>query len=218
MAEDGSEALITALVPPGVTCCEQIGTLGGSLLRNEMDLLSSNTVSKRREEFAAGRTCARTALAKLGIAPISILQGSQGEPLWPEHTIGSITHCTGYCAAAVMSQHPYRGLGIDAESNEALPVDVLRLIGKPEELQWISNMTDEDICWDRLLFSIKESVYKVWYPQEHCWLDFHQACVEIDRETETFRVNLDCPGLFCPQTIEGRFVVTRSLILSCAWV
>lgn len=218
MADGSSEALIATLVPPGIMCSEQVGTLGGSLLSGESELLSPRTVSKRQEEFTAGRTCARAALAMLGIAPNPILRGVNGEPLWPEHVIGSITHCRGHCAAAVTSLQRYRSLGIDAEPNEELPPRMLGVIAKPDERQWIANMTNEDVCWDRLLFSIKESLYKVWYPLERCWLDFGQAYVEIDVKASLFKATLDYQGRFCPKVVEGRYMVTRSLVLTCAWV
>ena len=217
MADGKLEALMAGLVPPGITCSEQIGTLEGSLLDPEAKLLSAKAVRKRREEFAAGRTCARAALAMLGVAPSPILRGLQGEPIWPEHVIGSITHCSGYCAAAVTSGPRYRSLGIDAEPNEALPPGVLDLIAKPEERQWVTNTADEELCWDRLLFSIKESVYKVWYPLERCWLDFHQARVEIDAGAKSFRATLDRPGRVCPRVLEGKYASTESLLLTCAW-
>ena len=148
---------MAALVPPGVTCCEQVGTLGGILLSEEAQLLSPNTVSKRRAEFTAGRTCARTALAIFGIEPAPLLRGSRGEPLWPEHVTGSITHCSGYCAAAVTLLHRYRSFGIDAEPNEALPPHVLELIARPEEQQWIAKKTTDDVCWDRLLLASRKA-------------------------------------------------------------
>ena len=113
--------------------------------------------------------------------------------------------------------HLYRSLGIDAEPNEALPPGVLELIARPEEMRWIASIPEENACWDRLLFNIKESEYKVWYPLEFSWLDFHQASVEIDRSANLFRATLECPGLDCPQVLEGRYKVTASLIVTCAW-
>jgi 4'-phosphopantetheinyl transferase EntD len=71
---------------------------------------------------------------------------------------------------------------------------VLDLIAGPEDRQWVTNTADEGLCWDRLPFSIKESVYTVWYPLEHCWLDFHQARVEIDAGGKIFRATLDRSG------------------------
>ena len=35
------------------------------------------------------------------------------------------------------------------------------------------------MCWDRLLFSAKESVYKAWFPLTGRWLGFEDADVTI---------------------------------------
>jgi 4'-phosphopantetheinyl transferase EntD len=216
---DASEkVLMASIVPTDARCYEQIGVLGGSLLPVEAELLGPRTVSKRREEFTAGRTCAREALALLGISRRPILQGKQNEPLWPEGVVGSITHCKGYCAAAVASLNWCGGIGIDAEPNESLPPGVLELIARQREQDWILNAKEEDICWDRLLFSIKESLYKVWYPLERRWLDFDEAEVTIDAGTRTFKAALLCATSICPPMVEGRFYASGSLLLTCASV
>jgi 4'-phosphopantetheinyl transferase EntD len=36
------------------------------------------------------------------------------------------------------------------------------------------------VCWDRLLFSAKESVYKTWFPLARRWLGFESADILID--------------------------------------
>src|ERR1700710_434937 len=193
------------IVPASACCYEQVGILRGSLLPGEEELLVPRTVSKRRKEFTAGRTCAREALTLLGMPRMPILQGKQNEPLWPEGVVGSITHCKGYCAAAVASLSLCDGIGIDAEPNEHLPRGVLRLIARRREQDWILNAKKNGICWDRLLFSIKESLYKVWFPLERSWLDFDQAEVEIDAGKRTFKAALLCATSICPPIIEGRF-------------
>jgi 4'-phosphopantetheinyl transferase EntD len=72
-------------------------------------------VEKRRQEFATVRHCARLALAELGVAPAPILPGIRGAPIWPDGIVGSMTHCTGYRAAAVGRTTQVGGIGIDAE-------------------------------------------------------------------------------------------------------
>jgi 4'-phosphopantetheinyl transferase EntD len=47
-----------------------------------------------------------------------------------------------------------------------------------------------DVCWDRLLFSAKEAVYKAWFPFTHRWLGFEQALVTLDPNTGTFGAHL----------------------------
>ena len=36
-----------------------------------------------------------------------------------------------------------------------------------------------EVCWDRLLFSLKESVHKAWFPLTRRWLGFEQALVRF---------------------------------------
>ncbi|MDK1493915.1 hypothetical protein QN219_28415 [Sinorhizobium sp. 7-81] len=97
-----------------------------------------SAVESRRREFAIGRTCARSALSKLGFPPCAIPGGPHRAPLWPSGIVGSITHCAGFCAAAVALQEDYVALGIDAEVDEELPSGVLAIISVDEERQWLA--------------------------------------------------------------------------------
>jgi hypothetical protein len=65
-------------------------------------------------------------------------------------------HFGHYCAAAVALTESYRSIGIYAEPNEPLPSGMLSLIACMRENEWISEAgaSEQDICWDRLLFSI----------------------------------------------------------------
>ncbi len=163
-----------------------------------------NAVPKRRHEFATARACARAALAELGIAPTAIPSGPKGEPLWPDGVVGSITHCRGYRAAAVARKADLATIGVDAEPNEGLPERLLPDIALPPEREAIGALqrSDPSVCWDRLLFCIKESVYKAWFPLAGRWLGFEDAQIAIDRADASFRVRLLVPG----PSVEGRLV------------
>jgi 4'-phosphopantetheinyl transferase EntD len=39
---------------------------------------------------------------------------------------------------------------------------------------------DSAVCWDGVLFSAKETVYKAWFPLTHRWLGFEQASITIN--------------------------------------
>jgi 4'-phosphopantetheinyl transferase EntD len=75
----------------------------------------------RRREFAAGRACARRALARLGCPPQALGRGSLGEPLWPAGWSGSITH-DGGLAAAIAHRSP-----------EAAPTSAIDLVASPRD-------------------------------------------------------------------------------------
>lgn len=177
-------------------------------------------VEVRRREFITARACARDALGHLGIAPQPIPSGSRGEPVWPAGVVGSITHCAGYRACAVALDRDLTTIGVDAEIAEPLPIQLIDDIALPEERRWIEQLTAEDpsTSWDRLLFSIKESIYKAWFPLTRSWLGFEDASVSIDRERRTFSAHLLVPG----PTLQGRhldgfsgsWMVAEGLVIS----
>ncbi len=157
----------------------------------------SRATESRRREFATGRSCARAALARLGLPPVAVPPGPQGVPLWPEGVVGSITHCPGYVAATVALTGDVVSLGVDAEPDEPLPNHgMLDLIALDTERAHLNELaaTLPGISWDRLLFSAKESIYKTWFPLARRWLDFKSAEIVIDPLAGTFIARLLVPG------------------------
>ncbi|WP_327725161.1 4'-phosphopantetheinyl transferase family protein [Streptomyces europaeiscabiei] len=165
----------------------------------EEEQLVAKAVAERRREFSTARACARRALAGLGVPPVPILPGPRGAPMWPTGVVGSMTHCRGYRAAAVARAVDMVSLGVDAEPNAPLAShSVLKLIALPEERVRLRRLAASrpEVCWDRLLFSAKESVYKAWYPLAGSWLDFHEATIEVHPAAGTFTARLLVPGPF----------------------
>lgn len=177
-------------------------------------------VDRRRAEFATVRSCARAALAKLGLPPEPILPGERGAPQWPAGVVGSMTHCNGYRAAALARREQAISIGVDAEPHAPLPDGVLRLVARPEELDQLGQLADcpGQLHWDRLLFTMKESVYKAWFPLAGRWLDFQQASVRIDPVAGTFVADLLVPGPQLPDGelhgFTGTFLIEDGLALS----
>jgi len=72
------------------------------------------------------------------------------------------------------------------------------------------------VHWERLLFSAKEAVYKVWSPRTGEWLGFEEAEVSFDPERETFTARILVPGPFAELTgrylVEGGTVVTAIVV------
>jgi len=219
-AETRISGLLGALLPPGISAHDHAGPPAGVLLPEEAALVGSGWSDVRRREFATGRQVARVALAKLLPDRMPILKGADGAPVWPPGFCGSITHCAGYYAAAVASTAEWLSIGLDAEVHDTLPDGVLPLIARPEEIEWIEHRRDGR-HWDRLLFSIKESIYKAWNPILQCWLDFSDASVRIDPVAGRFTVGIDHARahlLDGGRRLEGRYLMTPSLILSVALV
>ncbi len=134
---------------------------------------------RRRAEFTAGRACARAALAALGLPAAPVLAGRAGEPRWPGGVTGSITHCAGYRACAAARIADVAAIGIDAEPDAGLPAGLIESVAGQAERAWIARhaASDPAVCWDRLLFSAKEAVGKLWYPLTGHWPGFGQFAV-----------------------------------------
>lgn len=162
----------------------------------EEEAVVGQAVEKRQREFATARACAREALARLGQPPRPILSGPKGEPLWPPGVVGSITHCDGYRACAVAPASELMTIGIDAEPDLALPDGLLADIALPEERTLLRDLAQRapGTHWDRLLFSIKESIYKAWFPLAERWLGFEDAVVAINWERQSFAARVLVPG------------------------
>ena len=160
--------VLEQILPPPVAVVAETGRTASAELFPEEEAALGNAVEKRRREFVTARACAREALAQLGLPAQPIPTGARGEPLWPRR--GRRQH------------HPLRRLpGLRGRAGERaarrsastprpttpLPDGVLGDIALPEERRWIAGRARRPIpasSWDRLLFSIKESVYKAWFP------------------------------------------------------
>jgi 4'-phosphopantetheinyl transferase EntD len=196
MIEDLLPASLAAVESRGpLPSCEDAGQRGEphpGVFPEEVALVSRAAV-KRRCEFLDARRCAHQAMRRLGVPPVPLLIGNRGEPLWPADLVGSITHCEGYRAAVAAFRTDVRSVGIDAEPNLPLPRGVLSNVSSAAERTWTDRMSrrGQGTCWDRLLFCMKESVYKAWYPLTGRWLGFSEAEIEpVDEETGFFRARI----------------------------
>ncbi|MFI7130374.1 4'-phosphopantetheinyl transferase [Nonomuraea sp. NPDC050153] len=165
--------MIDEILPPWVAAAELFGDPPDITLLPEEEALVSDSAEKRQREFRTSRHCAHLALRQLGVNPRPILRGDRGAPTWPPGVVGSITHCTGYRAAAVA--HGALSIGIDAEPHLPMPTGVLERTATPAEAAALDLLGLPNP--GRLLFSAKESIYKAWYPLTGHWLGFLDAKV-----------------------------------------
>lgn len=212
--------MIGGLLPPPVAVVDARGPLPGEALLPEEEALVARSVDKRRAEFTTVRTCARRAMAQLGLPPAPLLSGPKREPLWPAGVVGSLTHCAGYRAAAVAWASDVTTVGIDAEPHEALPEGVLPRVSLAAERARLRALP-AGVHWDRLLFSAKESIYKAWYPLARCWLGFEDARVDFrpgsDPARGTFTAELLVEGMplvggQAVTVLPGRYTVRDGLL------
>ncbi|WP_430783611.1 4'-phosphopantetheinyl transferase family protein [Actinoplanes sp. G11-F43] len=206
--------MLGTLLPSPVITAEAFADVPGEpCFPGEEDLVATTSAGRRRE-IVTSRRCAREALTGLGLAPVPIRRGPRREPLWPDGVAGSITHCDGYRAAAVVRTGAVASVGIDAEPHGPLPSGVLRVVTAPGDAEHLAALAAEDpsVHWDRLLFSAKESVYKAWYPVTGRWLGFEDAALEIDPVGGVFTAHLRVDGPF--RSLTGRYLVDRGLVLT----
>jgi 4'-phosphopantetheinyl transferase EntD len=215
--------VLERLLPPGVRCAESFGDVPEDLrgLFPAEAALVARAVASRRAEFATARGCARRALTALGEPPAPLLPGPRGAPLWPEGTVGSITHCPGYRGAAVARHGTAASVGIDAEPDAPLPRGMLDVIAGPAERDALAALTRElpSLPWGRLLFSAKEAVYKAWFPLTGRPVDFADAEVLLRtdpgaRTTGTLTARMLVPGPPGATLFRGRWAAAAGLLLT----
>lgn len=175
--------------------------------------LLGDVVPGRRWDWVMGRRCAYEAMQGLGREPLPVLKGDSREPLWPAGLVGAITHTAGYAAAAVALASDVRSVGIDAEPDEPLPRGVLDRVSLASERTWIADGLPVGVGnRDRLLFTIKEAVYKTWFPLAQRWLGFVDARVELDAVRSRFSVEILVDGPI--SNLEGRYGSADGIVLA----
>ncbi len=216
--------MIEKILPAVVACSEAFDDPSDAVLFPAEEAVIRRAVEKRRREIRTVRHCARQALDELGIPPVAVLPGERREPLWPTGVVGSMTHCTGYRAAAVARSGDLLTVGIDAEPHEPLPPDILDAIALDEEQLRIAELAaaDKTACWDRVLFCAKETVYKAWYPLTQRWLGFKDATVTIDPAKGTFCARLLVAGPPIAgkalSELDGRWLIGGALVITAITV
>jgi 4'-phosphopantetheinyl transferase EntD len=170
---------LTRLFPAGVACAELFGSGNpDDLLPDELRYVT-RAVAKRREEFAAGRACARRALHEFGIADFALQAAEDRRPIWPQGIVGSITHTRGFCAAVVARTRSQRALGIDTERLGSVQPELWERICGPEMDLLAALPEAQGAAVATLIFSIKEAFYKCQYTLTGEFLGFDDARVEL---------------------------------------
>lgn len=213
MSRANRQALAAALqncLPQNVTLSiGQIPDLQAPLFDVE-EAAIIKAVQRRRAAFRAGRTCAREALSKLGARPCAVPVASDRQPVWPPGIVGSISHAPGWATAVVASAHDFRGIGVDMEEDAPLNPEVREMICRPEELSKLPPtlvIRRKQIDTGKLVFSIKEAIFKAVYPSTSIYLGFQHACVWFDNDTKRFHARLMHPE--CERTLGTSWISVR---------
>lgn len=119
---------------------------------------------KRQQEFLAGRYSAAMALQQLGQNQTHVLaRMDDGQPAWPANYTGSITHHRGIAIAWVTPCYAYQQLALDLEGVVSLEraQKLQTRVLHPSERQLGHALGYSAELWFTLLFSCKESIYKL---------------------------------------------------------
>lgn len=152
----------------------------------ELNQPASYANAKRQSEFYAGRLCAMQALRQLdAAAPAPERCAETRAPLWPAAMVGSISHSHGLAMAVAAYQSDWLGLGLDVER---------MLTPQRSERLWTAILTaDEQDKFGKddwaqhelltLVFSAKESLFKLLHPLTGCYFGFQDAqLVQLGRD------------------------------------
>ncbi len=153
-----------------------------ALLPTEMAAFAGSVLKVRRASGGA-RIVARTLLSRFGYAPCAIPKSTAGMPVWPEGIVGSLAHDPKVAIAAMAAQREFQSIGVDIEPTEPLAPDLLDIVATAKERERI----EDDPFRGRLLFSIKEAVYKAVYPLDRIFLDHHDVEVSLPDGTAMVR-------------------------------
>ncbi len=205
---------LSALFGAGAVAAEFTGPGDPSALFPQEAEACRGFAAKRVAEFAAGRLCARRALAEFGVDDFPLLPKPDRSPRWPDGIVGSITHTGDFCAAVVARSSRFAGIGIDAE-----------IVGRVTPELWAYLFTDGEAALLRavpaperiatVIFSAKEAFYKCQFTLTERWVGFRDVSVTVE-DDGTFIVRLarDHPSIGALLPATGRYQIDGDLVLT----
>jgi 4'-phosphopantetheinyl transferase EntD len=214
MTSVGLEAALRTLFPPGVAvAAERIAPVDASALWPEERPSVQGAVPARLQDFVAGRTAARRALAALGQAACALPMAPDRSAIWPDGLSGSIAHAAGYAVAVARQGTP---LGVDIEDDADIARDLWSIICGPQELRHLPQ--DHPGRTVRRLFCAKEAVFKA-QPQGNRAMFGHET-LHVSLADDHFDAQfLTDAGVFrAGQLVRGRIATVGSVVLAgVAW-
>jgi 4'-phosphopantetheinyl transferase EntD len=175
---------IGTLAIPGVLIGHRLISKGDeqALLPEEQRAFATS-VEKVRRASGAARIVARRLMAQMGQLQQAVPRSASGAPVWPAGLVGSLAHNSQVAVAALARRMDFSSLGIDVEAAEPLEAGLLNLVVTPTERKAIA----DDPCGGRLLFAIKEAVYKAANPLDGVFLEHHDVEVNFAAGTAAVR-------------------------------
>ena len=206
----GPLALLRAMLPDTVACAGGRVTDLQAALRPEEETALTRARTTRRQEFIAGRTAARAALAQLGLPDTALPRDPTGPVLWPQGVTGAISHGGGWALAAVARTQVVTGIGVDIElAGASVPVEEIA------SAREIAALAGRDPI---ILFSAKEAVYKAQFPQSRKMLSFHDLAITFDASSLTAQFLVEAPPFRIGDTITGHWAQDADVVITTALI
>ena len=161
------------------------------LLPEEQAAFAQSVIKVQRASGAA-RIVARELMQRIGTAPQPVRKAEAGMPQWPGGLVGSLAHDASIAIAALARRTDFYSIGIDIEPAERLEPDLLDLVATQRERGHI----ERSPLQGRLLFAIKEAVYKAAYPLDRTFLEHHDVEVDWPSGTAAVRQGRTVPFRF----------------------
>jgi 4'-phosphopantetheinyl transferase EntD len=208
-----TDTLLDGLLPTEIrVAVAQIDDFVDELTPGECESIQ-RAVASRQHEFSTGRMLARRLLDELGHPRFELLRDDDRVPVWPAGIVGSISHTRNLCMAAAVSGARFLGVGLDVEPDEPVETDIERIVCRNAEKLWVDSAGPEERgrrC--RIIFCVKEAVYKAFYPRLREFWSFQDVEVRIDIASGSFVANVPrSTGFEC---VEGRVVRREGWIVS----
>ena len=176
-------------------------------------------VLKRKREFAAGRQCAKQALARFGDTSNIAIRDDRA-PVWPNGIVGSISHSREIAWAAVARSSSLRGIGIDAELviKQETATEIRDRVVNRDEANCLAASNLPEPMRTTIAFCTKESVYKCLYPLFGITLDFSDVTLrQVDPRAGAFVAEVS-GKIREVQVLSGRFYRGLGHVFSAAWL
>lgn len=198
---------------------EKISDSRQFLHQQEIELADKISSLKRRNHFLSGRRCAQQLISPFLKETAPILKNKDRSPQWPDGIKGSITHDNDLAAALILHpDSPFKGVGIDIEdlTRKLSPAVSKHILTDWELSQW--NKNKEGISQEtRIIFSIKEAIFKCFHPLNKIYLGFHDAIVtRLDKnsfEADILKFSSEDKEE-SPLHVEGKFLIAGSKVMA----
>ncbi|WP_082456421.1 4'-phosphopantetheinyl transferase family protein [Novosphingobium sp. Leaf2] len=177
IALDLALAQLTQPFSGKIRCGARAITLGDehNLTPSERAQMPASVVRVLRASASARIVARHLFTAARYPVPTDICKNQSGAPIWPKGFVGSLSHDEDFAAAAISSQTDFKSIGIDVEPPTPLPQELIDIVATPQETSQASNLGVPV----KLIFCIKEAVYKCTNVLDSVYLDYHDVDVNL---------------------------------------